>query len=358
MYTTHLGVYRRSLADELGGFRPSSTAPRTTTSCCGWPTGPTASRTSPRCCTTGGRTPVDGRRRAGQALRVRDPARTIAEHLRRRGSTPRSSTAPARRAPDRPSRRPRHRHLARGRPRRTPVGWRRPPARGYHSGIATGRRRLGDGRRLESAAIALRQRNGRRLGSYWWRPTPPRTRPRSAGRRAPGPIVESAVDADAVARPDPGLDEPAAGLLFPGPESAAAAPLVLTDDDRIAHAGVAFPNGLPVQLLHGLPGPAGPSLCTNVVAAESAVAISESLSNGSAGWIREWDPWRLPISVYAPPTRSGCGRWSCPMPACARPVPIGAPTTCPGCGARESLRGTARPRSVLQPQFPLRSRGP
>ena len=52
-YICHLAVYRRELVERVGGVRPASTAPRTTTWRCGPRNGLEKSSTSPRCSTTG-----------------------------------------------------------------------------------------------------------------------------------------------------------------------------------------------------------------------------------------------------------------------------------------------------------------
>jgi SAM-dependent methyltransferase len=55
------------------------------------------------------------------------------------------------------------------------------------------------------------------------------------------------------------------------PRIAAVGPVVLSDDGRIAYAGVAIPAGLPLPLLHGLDGAAAPSAAANVVAIDGAL---------------------------------------------------------------------------------------
>ncbi len=58
-YITHLSVFRRSLLAEIGGLPATgSTAARTTTSSCASRSAPSASGTSPRCSTTGARSPA------------------------------------------------------------------------------------------------------------------------------------------------------------------------------------------------------------------------------------------------------------------------------------------------------------
>ena len=52
---------------------------------------------------------------------------------------------------------------------------------------------------------------------------------------------------------------------------AAAGPVVLNDDGRVAHAGVAIPDGLPLPLVHGLDGAAAPSAVVNVSAIDCAL---------------------------------------------------------------------------------------
>ena len=58
------------------------------------------------------------------------------------------------------------------------------------------------------------------------------------------------------------------------PGIAAATPVVLTEDGRIAHAGLALPAGLPLPLLHGLPAAAAPEIVLNAAAADGVIAVS------------------------------------------------------------------------------------
>ena len=55
---------------------------------------------------------------------------------------------------------------------------------------------------------------------------------------------------------------------------AAAGPVVLSDDGRIADAGIAIPAGLPLPLLHGLDAAAAPSAAANVVALDGALVTA------------------------------------------------------------------------------------
>jgi hypothetical protein len=67
------------------------------------------------------------------------------------------------------------------------------------------------------------------------------------------------------------------------PGIAAAGPVVLNEDGRIAHAGVAIPDRLPLPLLHGLDAAAAPSAATNVVATDGALVTATEVYRELAG---------------------------------------------------------------------------
>jgi GT2 family glycosyltransferase len=61
------------------------------------------------------------------------------------------------------------------------------------------------------------------------------------------------------------------------PGVAAASPIVLSTDGRILHAGVALPDGIPLHLLHAAPAPAAPPVVSNVAAVDGVLAMRRSV---------------------------------------------------------------------------------